>query len=371
MKKFIICLFVVSFVFQAESFAAEKRFKRALIVGGLGIAPGVALGVIAGLKKAGMEPDLIITTCGASISSGIYNNFNDDEAALNFTKSVEFKNIISQARVNTKNVLKVRKQFKEAEDLYLMPPIFNQTILRAPPEFDKFLPENTITGSGTTKVIILAAKANFGPELVGWPRGKGKSFNQVYFTDAETGTLLKDFKSPISQIFPKSFVDEKTFVITDATPEQAVRASIADPFLINPAVINGEYYFTGAVNLLPVELAHELADEVISNYPASLYTDFEDLAIKSTFGFDQTDSVRHSIKDPNVKWIDLYGVEAVKMDPKRKFLKLKNGIPEGPITFANKVQAQWDFGYKRAIEAMKAQVDGPSRKHLRNRLESL
>lgn len=369
MKKLIVFVFAISLVFQGETLAAEKKFRRALILGGGGISPGVSLGVIAGLKKKGWEPDLIIATCGGALSAIVYDSYKDDKSSLKYAKSQHFKSVTEQATVKIKNILKIRKNFKEAEDYYLVPPIFSKGVMHIPQRLSKFLPEKSLGANEKTKVIILSARSHYGPDAEGWPRPKGKSFSQVFFTDPETATLLEGYKSPIAKLFPKGYVEEQTFTITDATPEQAARGSIADPFLMNPGKIGDDYYFTGAVDLFPLELAHELADEVVSNYPSGLYTDYEDVAIKSAFGFRQTDSVLHDIQSEGTKWIDLFGVEDHKFDPVRKFIVLKSGIPKKLDDFQQGIQEQWDFGYRRAVEAMDAQKDGPSKKHLRNPLE--
>ena len=58
------------------------------------------------------------------------------------------------------------------------------------------------------------------------------------------------------------------------------------------------------------------------------------------------------------------------MDPVRKFLKLKSGIPKELADFQKGIQKQWDFGYARAVEAVNVQKDGPTKRHLRNPLEN-
>jgi len=59
---------------------APKRFKRALIIAGGGITPAVGLGVIAGVEEKGWKPDVVLTTCGASMAAAIYNAFNNSRA---------------------------------------------------------------------------------------------------------------------------------------------------------------------------------------------------------------------------------------------------------------------------------------------------
>ena len=370
MKHLLLAVLVFGFFSPEHSFAAEKKFKRALVMGGMGVAPGIGLGMIAGLTKSKHAPDLIIATCGSAMAAAIYSAYPDATLSLDFAKSPEFKAIIDQTKIETKNLLKVQRNFARAKKMNLVPPIFSQTILHVPEVMEKFLPDQSQGETQTApKIIILSARSHFGPEAVGKFKSKEKTFTQVFFTDKETGSLLKDYRSPIAAQFPDSNVAEKTAVMTSNSLEEAARASISDPFLLNPGKIDGAYYFTGAVDLFPLELAAELADEVISNYPLSMFTDYEDLAIRSTFGFNQTASVLHDIQNTQVKWVDLTGSAELKFDPYPKGLSLRNGIPFGLEDYQTGIQAQWDLGYTRAIEAIDAQTLGPSKKHLRNPLE--
>ncbi|HXH29860.1 MAG TPA: hypothetical protein VNJ01_03540 [Bacteriovoracaceae bacterium] len=352
----------------SASWAQEKKFKRALVVGGLGIAPGAALGVIAGLKKKGWIPDVIITTCGASLSSAIYNSFKDDKLALEYAKSAEYQSVVRQATVETKNLLKIKKKFENNTDFTVIPQIFYTPILNIPEDVPASLPDNTFNQSATgPKLIMIAARAHFGPEKVGLPRTSLKSFTQVFFTDADTALAIEGFQSPIAKNFPMSFVESKTEVMTGISTEEAARASISDPFLTNPAKIGNDYYFTGAVDLFPLELAESLADEVVSNYPIELYEGIGDLAIGVTFGFSQSDMVYKKIQNKKVKWVDLVGIDKLTFDPKPNLLIfLKNGIPKSLENFQKGIQKQWDLGYERGMEAIEVQKAGSSTSHLRN-----
>jgi hypothetical protein len=374
MKRFLSLSFHLSLlcVLAAPhtSWSAEKKFKRVLVMGGLGIAPGVGLGMIAGLNKMGWKTDLIIATCGSAMPATIYGLENDDKRSLDFAKSQAFKDGVSETKLNLSSLLKIKKNFDRAKNFSVVPQIFSNGILYMPEVMGKYMPEKNHEKSDDTKIIIVSTRSHYGPESVGLPKPAGKNFTQVFFTDADTAEAMKSYKSPIAQLFPESQIEENVSVMTDVSPEEAIRNSVADPFLLNPGKIGNDYYFTGAVDLFPLELAQSLGEEVISNYPVASFTAYEDLAIESAFGFKQNDSVKHDVSNDLVKWIDLVGVDNVSFNPRPTHLIfMRNEIPYTLEGFQQGIQDQYDLGYERAMEAVKAQVSGPSKAHLRNPLE--
>ncbi|RZA04484.1 MAG: hypothetical protein EOP11_15015 [Proteobacteria bacterium] len=172
--------------------------------------------------------------------------------------------------------------------------------------------------------------------------------------------------SPIHRLFPGSNVAAGTEVITGVSLSQATRASIADPFFVNPARIGNSYYFTGAVDLFPIETAQELAQQVLVTYPSGKYSDYEDLAISSTLGFKQSARSAKAARQTRVKWIDVSGIEDLVMDPGPAGLMMVNNIPTSRAAYSEAIQNQFSFGYWRAVEAVKIQAEvGNVRSHLR------
>lgn len=175
--------------------------------------------------------------------------------------------------------------------------------------------------------------------------------------------------SPVALSFPNSTVSVDTQVITNQSLGTAVRVSISDPYLINPVQINNTYFLGGAINLYPIEMAYELADEVAMVYPNA--QDFlGQRALASTFGFDNNARLREVTKMYADYWVDFSDFEAlgdhhfnvVEADIMRNRLKLR--LPEDLGTFRAAIQAQWEFGYNRAVEAL--QQPPNSKSHVRN-----
>lgn len=349
--------------------AEGKKFKRALVIAGGGITPGIGLGIIAGAREQGWEPDVIITTCGAALAAAIENAYHNSPDSLKFAKSVKFFDALSLVKLETKNAIKLRGVLSAYENLDLVPPVFDpRTVLSVDQNLTGFLPASRFdTPQVGPRVVIVAAKAQFSASDMGVKKKllNRDLFRQVYFTDPDTALSLKGLPSRVRTLFPQSYVATETEVITDKTAEQAIRASISDPMLINPGKIDDDFYMTGAVDLFPIETAHLLADEVMSTYPARLYKEYEDTLIESTFGFKQTQRALHAIQDNTVKWIDVSGIDDVSFDPVTKLISIKSGIPDSLDDFANGIQKQYEFGRSRVIEAIQGQKVSINRQHLR------
>lgn len=350
--------------------AAPKKFKRALVITGGGLAPGAAMGVIAGVENMGWKPDVIIATCGATMATIITHSFGNSEKAFDYMKGPQFFTLLNNIKVGNPSLLDVRDNFESAKAAPdKLHNFFENNILYTGNELGKHLEQsNFVSDEQRPRIVIVAAQANFGPAQVGQVFNEGR-FTQVYFTDSDTAKHLENYPSPIRRIFPKSYFTPDTLIFTDKTLEQSLRAGISDPFLVNPGYMDGKYYFTGASDLIPLDLAHTLADEILISYPYGLFEGYQNLAFNNAFGFNQSDRVLQAIQDTTVKWIDMSGFEDITFDPAPSYLTftMKSHVPSEPKAFADGITAQYNLGYSRAVEALQVQAKQANvRTHLRN-----
>lgn len=346
--------FFISFLLFFSSTSDAKPFKRVLVLSGGGIAPGIPLGIIAGLKEKGWQPDLIIGTCGSGLGAAIFNSEQSIAKSFSIVTSPEVFDALKRAKISTSNLFDIQDLLIKGNNTRLYPPIFKQTLLKSPDDFIVPLQNRYfLNSSHDTRAIIIAAEATFGPNDEGLPRLHKPLFKQVYFTDSDTAQWLQSRQLSIRNSFPVTTIERKTEVIDNADLMTAARAGFADPFLLNPSIINGNYFFTGAVDLYPIELAESLGDEVIATYPVKLFESYQDNAIYATFGYRQSERVIDAIQNKNVKWIDVSGDEELIFDPKRILLTMVSGVPDDYMEFKLKVGEQWSFGRARAIESLK------------------
>ena len=347
---------------------ADPPFQRALVIGGGGVAPGVAAGIIAGARAAGFEPDVIIATCGASMGATVSLSSKNDAQALAFLKSPRYhQGLLQHVQIDTAWALSLKYKLDQAG---VRPGVLSQlwsgTVLRIPERLPPFLASEAFPTKGP-RLILPAARAQFpaGAEnvsIAGLP-----AFKQIYFTDADTARFLNGIPSAMKRLFPHSYLDSKTSVVTGVGMSQAMRASIADPYLVNPALIGRHYYFTGAVDLHPIETAQRLAQEVLVTYPSAPFSHYDALAVSSSFGFDPRQRVAFVKRQSRVKWIDVSGM-VYGFDPEPSLLIMVSRIPQSHAHYAQMVENQFNFGYHRAVEAVKFQSKiGNQRGHLRVR----
>lgn len=364
-----ILLLALALLAAPAHVAQAKPFQRALVIGGGGITPGLAIGIIAGARSAGYEPDLVITTCGSSLGAALLNSFPSSAEALDYAKSPTFHQTLTRlVQIDSRFAWGLKSKFDGAiASPNLLPNLFTGNILSVPESIEGILPkENFPSAAGETKFIILGARAGFGPEDTGREIGRKPLFKEVFFTDAGTAKLLKGRRSTVKKLFPQSLLVSSTETHTGVGMAQAARVSISDPYYINPAAIGADYYFGGAIDLFPIETALDLADEVLVNFPSGLYSDYENLAIQSTFGFRQSDRTKAAAKHKEVKWIDSSSSNLLGLDPSLSGIIFVNNIPGNQAEFAAAVQKQYDFGFARAVEAVKRQQKSKNvRSHLR------
>jgi len=362
---FYFLLLVLSLSSSSVSWARGKLYKRALVVAGGGISPAVVLGMIDGARAQGWNPDVVLTTCGSSVGAAIANAYPNGFDSLRFAQSDIFHRLLDNIEIVTPKLRGVKDILDDLETSNGIPDLFDSTILQMPNRLRSMGASRF--NQGSTRFVMLAARANFGPRDVG-AEGKRPSYTQVYFTDSYTAQGLRGMKSTIRRLFPNSYLRYNTEVITGVHPEDAARASVSDPVLLNPALIDGSYYFTGAVNLIPIEEAQALADDVVVTYPGTLFSKEKELVIEKSFGFNPSQRVLSAVQHTNVKWVDATGIDKVSFDPEPFYLtmRIRNDIPKSPEGFARGILKQYNFGYSRVQEGLKLQTSSKNvRSHLR------
>lgn len=334
--------------------ACSKKFNNALVLAGGGITPGMALGMLAGARAAGQKPDVVITTCGASISGAIANAYPDPAAAKAYVTSKEFHQfLLREVKVGTATPaelgLKLGKAALQAD--MRIPDAFDQNVMHIKPTLSRVLQRQDFTSTpGETRFVTVAARATYGPEHAGQMTGGQTLYEQTFFTDKDTASALKNLPASMKKNFPQSPIHPWTTVKTGVSTIQAARASIADPYLLNPAKIGNDYYFAGAMDLFPIETAKAIACHVTSTAPSGKYSFMEDLAVKRGFGFSQQERADQLAKYKNVNWIRTVGATQYAMDPDVDGMEMVNKIPKRYEDFKALIEKQYEFGYQRAME---------------------
>ncbi len=346
-------------------YAIAKPFKRVLVISGGGLNPGTPLGIIHGVESMGWKPDLIISSCGSSAGSLIYNSSNTHEEHLNVLYDRGIYNSYHQISLTNSWFWDLSRIFGRANKRTIYPNIFSDLILHVPQNLPMQIQNSDFAiQPNRTKLIFIGSKSLFTPNQVGNVRPiVHPMFQSVFFTDLETSKYLSDIKNKPHHVYPYSNVVSDNKIETRFNTIDAFRASIADPYLLKPFKFENNYYFSGAVNLFSVDIALELGDEVVATYPKGFFNKYENAAIESTYGFYQNVRILESIQHDDVKWIDMDGADENSFNPQFGTIGLNFDIPNTRYGFNLILKKQYEFGISRAKEALS--VPPYSQNHLR------
>jgi hypothetical protein len=354
--------------------APFRKFERALVIEGMNYNAAISVGIYDGLVEAGEKPDVVISACGASIANGILNAIPDREERLAYLTSESFHSFLKStkhrdprltsalgniaSRLAGMNSRRITRHF-EADTL---PPLFDGYLLEVSPVQEGPIAQKRFSPDDSVRSVILGAKLLFGPSDVGQPRLGRRLYEEVFFTDVEIARALKGFLSPIGVSFPKSAVRLTTTSITGATLGDAIRVSISDPYLMAPIRLGKHYYAAGTIDLYPLEVAYEIANEVTTIFPQDF--DFvEQSAIGSSFGIDDNLRLRQYTAMYARHWIDYSDFNEIQNEifkPLKVDLlgnRITTNIPDDLTEFRRMVLAQWDLGRRRALEAVSLPPD--------------
>lgn len=371
--------FLILALFFTFSVAEAKPFRRALILSGGGTMAAMKAGVLDGAVRAGFVPDVVITTCGASLMGTISNTHASEpalsERVLEAMRSRETYDLMRTLTLAETSPLKIASRMNEfTRDTALLPDVFGATLLNMPQSFAASSISETFSSEGM-RTIMIATRVDFAPSEVGARRRDRKMFTETYFTDVDTAQHLQGLRSAIGLQFPGSSIALETAVVTDVSPAAAARGSISDPLLLPPGWIGERAYMTGAMNNYPVELAQEIADEVLVAYPGD-WQDYERQIIYATFGFDPLErsyqvSLRGDVRfyaspRPGEKLENARG-ERIGFEPYMKGLRLQDGFDVTYAEYLRNVEDQIALGRASSLEALKQTIG--SLAHIRKRIE--
>ena len=365
----------------------KPPFRHVLVLSGGGLDAPIYLGVLDAAQRSGWlrsgrgrgdtdpRPDLIISTCGASIASGLANQIPDVEERKRFMLSPASRDLLDQVQLHGTSLVALLWRVYENPLGARIPQVFQQYLLDVPQTIG--LEEgNRLLRSTGLRVMMGSGELEYGPEQVGMRRHGRRVVREVYLTDPDTARLVSpiQFCTPIAQ-YPGSAVYANTALITGLRTWTATRASVADPIMVAPAEINGKYYTTGGVDLYPIELAMKLGDEVALTSP-SKWTRVETNVVRSVYGFDPRERNYDLMRKARehrlpIRFVDTSDFELFAaehgFDPKCTFFHFVRRVPPDMETYRAKAALQFHWGASRFEEALRQPVG--SQAHLRREVE--
>lgn len=212
---------------------------------------------------------------------------------------------------------------------------------------------------------MLATRMHQGAEVQGqaWSKLGPGALQEVFLTDHDTATRLPEFNSPLSAWSDR--IAPETTVFSDWDTWTAFRVSIADPYLLAPLPIGEDHFATGAIDIVPVELATTLGDDVIITSTGDM-ENANSRGFENLFGFGQNERARwaRSQRREGLRWVDLNddvqvyreaGISPVLsgwLPIPGQFLRIKDHMPKSYEEFARKMRAEYRYGAARAVKTL-------------------
>lgn len=336
------------------------KYKRAIIFSGGGTRFAMYCGMFAAFEEKGLAPDLIIGVCGGSIAASIINSFQTNSERKNYLFSRELFEFIKNTELTKEKKLyrigwySLKKTYSKSRAPFIEN-VFDNYIIDMPQDISSELPSLSLQFTQNVPCIIIGAEILFELSDIGKLRKSKKLYKKVLFTDQITARKINLSNIQIqSENYESGAIDSGINILTNVSMLQAMRISVSDMFYVKPIFYQNHYYAGGAIDLTPIELAKDIADEVIFE-KKSKYTNIEESLIRAVLGFSGNNRLEEIEKFPIDYWIDTTDVTQTlnghyckkKIDWKNFEIKIE--LPDSYEKFINDMQLQWQYGYNKAL----------------------
>nr|WP_315235730.1 patatin-like phospholipase family protein [uncultured Albidiferax sp.] len=338
-----------------------QKYQRCMVFAGGGFRFGIYLGMYAAARDAGRPPDLLLATCGGALAAAIIQALPDDaqrKAWLSSPQMYAFWQGLQpapQARISRTLLQAARRKLSRAP-APVLPDLFNDYLFEVP----HHLPLPTPAAASEVAVATIGGKLLYGPGEVGQARGTRKLFAQTVFCEARAAALLQGMVSPFAD--PRwgnhALADA---VLTDTTMplDAAACMSIIDFYYFPCYSYGANNYLGGVVDLFPIEVARQLADEVMIEFKESFDQTFSIPAWRTVLGLDGNQRMRQVNGEFADVWFDTSDITAalpIQQIGKRldwPHNRIVLNVPASYATYVQYMDAQWQYGYQRGMEALR------------------
>lgn len=342
----------------------DTKFNNAFILSGGGTRLMIYLGMYAALEELQMKPDLLIATCGGAFAATVINTFPDTNSRKAYLKSEEYyqfatKNRLTQEKKLLRLGLLLLKKIIDKRSAPFIEDVFQKYLVEVPQDFFEDFPQLKETKfSQKTPTLIIGSQILFDPKIIGHQRGNKKLYQKVIFTDAETAKKINADKiSIVSENYKNSAVTALTKIKTDVSMLTSARISISDMFYVAPVYLEGNFFAGGAIDLIPIELAKQMAKTVIIEKKQS-YSTVEEALVRAVLGYSGNKRITE-IKDhkPNFQ-IDTTNIKRaleghyIKKNINWKKLEVCLDFPKTYQHFKEDMDMQWNYGFQKTMKSI-------------------
>ncbi len=350
-------------VCYVEAMTQAQKYQRCMVMGGGGFRYGMYLGAYAAACEVGEPPDVVLASCGASIAAALIHSVPDDAERRAWLASPEMYQFWSSFRPGPSAALHrtlwgVARRALQWGAAPTVPDLFGDYLFAPPPTLPSFPPPSTAARQGTPDVAIIGSRLLFTADEVGQPRGQRKLLEETVFGPPRTAQLLQGVPSPfLSAQWGNTAVAPTVATDTTMPLQEAVRISVSDMFYFPAHRHGAARYMGGVVDLFPIELAQRLAHQVVIEFKSAFDHLTAPPAWRAVLGINAHQRLRHVHAQQAEVWIDSSDLEKTLATQtlQKKMAWHKNRLellpPVSHAVFAQHMQAQWDYGYQRGLEA--------------------
>ena len=337
-----------------------------MVFAGGGFRFGIYLGMYAAACEAGRPPDILLASCGGALAASIISGLPDHAQRKAWLTSEEMYqfwcSLKSSPRAGIVGTLAgaARRGFLR-ESARHIPDLFNDYLFEIPPSLP--LP-GTAASEQSVATAIIGGKLLFSESEAGQLRGQRKLFAETVFCDPQAAALLKNMRSPLADPrWGEHAIADELLCDTSTPTSLAARISITDMYYFRCHAHGADNYFGGVLDLFPIEIARQLADEVMMEFKQSFDQAFSIPAWRSVLGMDGNARLRYVNGQPVDVRIDTSDVADVlakesvqkKLDWRHNRIRLV--MPPTHAAYVAMMERQWQYGYTRGMEACTRQVD--------------
>jgi Patatin-like phospholipase len=345
---------------------AAEKYQTCMVLSGGGFRYGYYLGMYAAVAEKHQAPDLLLGTCGGAIAAAIIQGLPNDQQRKEWICSEHMYDFWCGFKANQKAkfthaLWRALKRKFNSQPAPIIADVFNDYLF----EIKQYVPLPVLTQSEPDiAVAILAGKLLYDAKEVGKPRAQRKLFQEIIFCNDRSQNLLSGIQSSIAT--DNNAITTEVLVNTNMPISEAARASVSDMFYFRCHEYQSQNFIGGAINLLPIEAARQLAHKVIAEIKCPYDKHFAVPALRAAFGIDGNQRLNDVLEQFADLWIDTSDMQlALKSARIQKKLNWgKNQIellsPPSYPAYVRMVEAQWQYGYDRAALAIVSSELTPS-----------
>jgi hypothetical protein len=245
----------------------QKKYRRCLVLAGGGGRLGVHLGFHAAACEAGLPPDVLLGTCGGALVAALIHSEPDPARQLALLAGPEMYRFwcAVQPRSPANFAAALAGVARRALDVRLAPRVPDHdrdALFKVNGDWPK---PRWRSNSAGPDVVVLGARLLAASNDIGQARSGRALMEAVAIGPSRACALLANAASAVgtgahagSAVAPKlATADASAISLSDA-----VRISVTDMIYLPTAQAAGARWLGGAVDLMPVELAVQLAEDV-------------------------------------------------------------------------------------------------------------